>query len=199
MRWQELHPHPLGRVPRLFQQGGEGPASRSPDGGRPGISIRALDRGDKDEARTAAAHLKELLPKERFGDEYSAFLSGICDYLLGSPEEKEQLVSDPCVADYFRSLGGDDFAILKKYVLQILPRRRRRGRGEKPRLRHSARGAGVSQDQLNDWGEFIAFNNPRRETWERTGEVLKFLNLRSGSSVADIGCGPGYYTFKSQI
>ncbi len=55
---------------------------------------------------------------------------------------------------------------------------------------------GVDLDQLNDWGAFIAFNNPRRETWEKTGDVLKFLDLRPGGSVADVGCGPGYYTYK---
>jgi predicted methyltransferase len=32
--------------------------------------------------------------------------------------------------------------------------------------------------------------------WEKTSQVLEFLSLKPGSSVADVGCGPGYYTHK---
>src|SRR5262249_46321811 len=32
--------------------------------------------------------------------------------------------------------------------------------------------------------------------WEKTSKVIDFLKIKEGDSVADIGCGPGYYTFK---
>jgi ubiquinone/menaquinone biosynthesis C-methylase UbiE len=35
-----------------------------------------------------------------------------------------------------------------------------------------------------------------RDTWQKPDELLKLLNLRKGSSVADVGCHEGYMTFK---
>lgn len=36
----------------------------------------------------------------------------------------------------------------------------------------------------------------QRDTWQRPREILKFLNLERGSTVADIGCHEGYFTVK---
>jgi SAM-dependent methyltransferase len=35
-----------------------------------------------------------------------------------------------------------------------------------------------------------------RDTWQRTGELIKRLKIGSGSRVADIGCHQGYLTFR---
>jgi len=157
---------------------------------------RALDRHDDNAARAAIGLYNNLIPKERFGDEYTAFV-WYCEYLLASPEEKKHFLADRFAADYFQFLGGDDFTVLKKYVwnkyyLDLSDEDLELGPGVVARQGPPA----VSQDKLNDWGEFIAFNNPRRGTWEKTGEVLKLLDLKPGSSIADVGCGSGYYTFK---
>jgi predicted methyltransferase len=179
-----------------FDKGGTGPGFSLAGRKAARHFYLALDRGDKTEARTAAALFKELLPRERFGDEYSAFL-WYCDYLLASPEQRKRLLSDRFDAEYFRFLGGESFTILKKYVyykyyLDAADADVEKGPGANIRPKEPD----ITQDQMIDWGEFIAFNNPRRETWERTSELLKFLNLRPGTSVADVGCGPGYYTYK---
>ena len=147
-------------------------------------------------ARAAMALYQDLIAKERFGDEYTAFL-WYCEYILASPEEKENLLADRFVADYFQSLGGEDFTILKTYVRykyaldasdeEIEKTRRCVGSASTTRGRPG---------KMNSWGELISCNNPRRESWEKTGDVLKFLNLKPGNCVADVGCGPGYYTFK---
>jgi ubiquinone/menaquinone biosynthesis C-methylase UbiE len=44
--------------------------------------------------------------------------------------------------------------------------------------------------------DFILFNNPKREQWERTSKIVSLLGLKEGDKVADIGCGPGYYDYK---
>lgn len=36
----------------------------------------------------------------------------------------------------------------------------------------------------------------KRDTWQRPGEVMDALGAKSGSRVADIGCGFGYFTFR---
>jgi len=35
-----------------------------------------------------------------------------------------------------------------------------------------------------------------RDQWQRADEILKYLNLRTGSNVADVGCHEGYMTMK---
>jgi ubiquinone/menaquinone biosynthesis C-methylase UbiE len=36
----------------------------------------------------------------------------------------------------------------------------------------------------------------QRDTWQRADEIIKKLNLKAGSQVADIGCHEGYFTMK---
>src|SRR5206468_2558879 len=38
--------------------------------------------------------------------------------------------------------------------------------------------------------------NPRREAWEHTSELINLLQLRPGMRIADVGSGPGYYSFR---
>ena len=49
---------------------------------------------------------------------------------------------------------------------------------------------------LNEWNEFLIFNNPNRYLWEKTDEMLKFIGLKQGETVADIGCGGGYFSWQ---
>ena len=35
-----------------------------------------------------------------------------------------------------------------------------------------------------------------RDTWQRPQKVMDALDLKSGSAVADVGCGDGYFTFR---
>src|SRR5260370_29956906 len=36
--------------------------------------------------------------------------------------------------------------------------------------------------------------NPRRARWQRPAALMRALGLRRGEAVAEIGCGPGYFT-----
>ena len=37
---------------------------------------------------------------------------------------------------------------------------------------------------------------PERESWQKPEEVLRALELRSGDTVCDAGCGPGYFAVR---
>ena len=39
-------------------------------------------------------------------------------------------------------------------------------------------------------------SGPSRDAWNRPDEVMNALGVGSGSAVADVGCGRGYFTFK---
>lgn len=48
-----------------------------------------------------------------------------------------------------------------------------------------------------DFYELVAgFENPEREEWQRSAEVIKFFGDLKNKTVIDIGAGTGYFTFK---
>jgi ubiquinone/menaquinone biosynthesis C-methylase UbiE len=44
--------------------------------------------------------------------------------------------------------------------------------------------------------DFILFDNPRRPEWEQTDKIMALLDFKKGDKIADIGCGPGYFTYR---
>lgn len=178
---------PNDAVPDLTSSGGQQAAK---------LFLAAMEKNDKQAARQAARLYGELIPQEKFGDEYTAF-QWFCEYLAAAPAEQETLRSGKCHAEYFQYLAGNDFAVLKKYV-QYRYRTDKRleelgapGEDDDTNLRPH-----ISDDQMSFWRDFILFNNPKRPQWEKTEKMLDFLQLKPGQAVADVGCGPGYFTFK---
>ncbi|PKL62328.1 MAG: hypothetical protein CVV31_06465 [Methanomicrobiales archaeon HGW-Methanomicrobiales-2] len=165
----------------------------------------ALENKDQGSLTTALNAYKSLIPQERIGDEYTVF-EWFCTYLLAHKDEQAKMLADPFDAEFFHSLADDDFALLKKYVrikydlAQPDPEMPGAGDAFASRQIHDIvyeySGDEVSFDQLNKWSEFISFNNPNRETWEKTGDMLSYLDIGDGEVVADIGCGFGFFSFK---
>jgi predicted methyltransferase len=169
--------------------------------------LAALETKDPGKLQAVRDGYRALSQKERFGDEYTAF-QWFCEYLLASPNQREEMLSDWAVREYFDRLAGDDFSPLKRYVHykyfldEVLDEEDAARTGRKKRDLISLdelqlpESSGFTLDQLNERGDFIAFNNPHREGWEKTSKILELLDLKQGMAVADVGCGPGYYTFK---
>jgi SAM-dependent methyltransferase len=165
----------------------------------------ALEKQDAESVRAALKAYEDLIPKERIGDEYTAF-QWFCQYLLSSPDQQAGLLTDRCTAEFFSHMAADEYAFLKTYLrikydlAEPDPKEPQAGDPlAKKRLHeivYEYSGKEVSFEQLNDWSEFITFNNPNRESWEKTSRMLGFLNIRNGEVIADVGCGTGFFTFK---
>lgn len=165
----------------------------------------ALAKKDKTTVETALKAYEELIPKERIGDEYTVF-EWFCKYLLASKEKQAKMLADKFDSEYFQYLANDDFALLKKYVRikydlakpdPDMPREDDEFATKRIHdIVYEYSGNEVSFDQLNEWNEFISFNNPNRESWEKTNEMLKYINIKDGETVADVGCGFGFFSFK---
>ena len=52
----------------------------------------------------------------------------------------------------------------------------------------------LAQDQYRDIYKESAWKE--RDKWQKAGELIKLLNIKTGSQVADIGCHEGYMTMK---
>jgi SAM-dependent methyltransferase len=165
----------------------------------------ALEKKDKTATETALKAYEELIPNERIGDEYTAF-EWFCKYLLASEEQQAQMLVGKFDSEYFNYLANDDFALLKKYVRikydlaksdPDMPNEGDEFAIERIHdIVYEYSGNEVSFDQLNEWNEFISFNNPNRESWEKTSEMLNYIDIKDGEAVADIGCGFGFFSFK---
>lgn len=156
------------------------------------IFYKALDKKDKVAAADALKLYRELSTTEKIGNEYTAF-AWFCEYMLAAPDERAKLIDDKRVRDYFMALGGDEFTIVKKfvrayYVLDTPDE----DIGDPKKVKVPDEPV----EEVFEWLERIVFNNPRRETWEKSSKVLDFLKLKPEITIADVGCGPGYYSFK---
>lgn len=52
----------------------------------------------------------------------------------------------------------------------------------------------MSSERQAYWRDFILFNNPNRAQWENTSAILETVAAAPGETIADIGCGAGYYS-----
>lgn len=151
-------------------------------------ALEALDRKEPDKvtekAKAALAIYATIIPRENYGGEYTA-LQWFCDYLIADQAKKTEMIADPFVNEFFKMFGGDDYAVLKEYLKR---KYRLKDTGDEETYTGQMRKAYLE--------DTILFNNPRRESWEHTTELMALLDLKPGATIADVGSGPGYYSFR---
>ncbi len=105
----------------------------------------------------------------------SRFLSKDCTDEIAS--ENERMLTD----DLYHYFVDNDFEHLKKYLTLKYELNNYRPRSVKEFI-----------EQRTFYEDFLMFNDPNRNDWDYTREVIELLPLREGDKVADIGCGFGY-------
>jgi ubiquinone/menaquinone biosynthesis C-methylase UbiE len=135
-------------------------------------------------AKDAYDIYNKIIPRENYGGDYTA-LQWIIDCLLASKDQQDKFITNKYDRGYYEFFSAGDFAQLKEY----LKRKYRLGK-----LEDKDPGEGIKRRAFLE--DFILFNNPRRENWEKSSEMVKSLGLKPGDKVADIGSGPGYFSFK---
>ncbi|MEO0309795.1 MAG: methyltransferase domain-containing protein [Gloeomargarita sp. DG02_3_bins_56] len=146
--------------------------------------LEMLEKNSREAAQKAVALYNRIIPRENYGGEYSA-LRWFAQLFLMSDAEKQKALADPFVESFYNFFAQNNFANLKEYVKRkyLLAQ---------------------YEDQLTERGrnraafleDFILFNNPAREEWEKTSKILSVIPISPGQSIADIGSGPGYYTIR---
>ena len=158
------------------------------------LFYEGLVRKDRDLIRQARDGFADLWPQERIGDEYTAHI-WFCDWILGDEATREAMLADKLNSYYFHYFADDDFATLKQYLLVKFDLERPEPENASLELNYDYEGD-FSIAQLNEWNEFLIFNNPNRVLWEHTDRMISEIGLKPGMSVADIGCGGGYFTWR---
>ena len=143
----------------------------------------AIDKNDPKEAEKALAQYEIIIPKENYGGEYTA-LAWLCTAKFFPERLDPSWTNNPChvvYRDYFLADGAKVLSeyLARKYKLQ--------------KVQDMSISAGLERKiQLED---YMLFNNPRREEWERTSEFVKRFDVPEGCTFGDIGCGPGLYSW----
>lgn len=156
---------------------------------KPGTEFNgSLNRGpstlDPVKLKEAKKLYEHIIPLENFGGEYTALLWFI-DYLQADDASKRKLLSDPFVREYFEMFAAEDWKGLKEFLIRKYHLREVGDEWSKDGFRRKA-----------ELAHTLIFNNPNRESWEKTSRLMELLKIRPGMSVADVGSGAGYYTFK---
>jgi ubiquinone/menaquinone biosynthesis C-methylase UbiE len=143
-----------------------------------------LPKNDLTQIQKAKTLYDALIPKENYGGEYTA-LEWFCHYLLADEKDRAELLTDKFHQSFFDFFAANDYANLKEYL------------GRKYHLtKFNDTSSDEGHDRIAFLEDFMLFNNPRREEWEQTRKIIEALKIPEGTTIADVGSGPGYYSFK---
>jgi len=153
---------------------------------------RALDESDMEAARGAIAIYDNIIPTENFGGEYTA-LRWIAKYLVAPEDRRNAMTAAPLTAEYLAYLAEDEYKRLKRFLSRKYKLGKERMSAEEA-LDEETKKIGIVQRQSME--DFILFNNPERESWEKSSLILEKMSLKAGDTVVDVGSGAGYFSFK---
>lgn len=177
---------------RIIGTSTSGYTARGKKAGR--VMYEGFTENNEEKLRSAYDSFTQLWPKERIGDDYTAFLWFI-KYKLASDSERKAMTEDKLTEFYADYFCGNDFERLKTYLYYKfhleLPDPEYNG----IETNYEYNGKDFSINRLNKWNEYLIFNNPNRKEWEKTDEMCRFFDIKEGESIADIGCGGGFFTW----
>lgn len=156
------------------------------------LLLDALEDEDLEAARAAINLYEKIIPQENFGGEYTA-LQWVAEYLAADDDVKRTMTQDRLSAAFLAYLAEKDFARLRLYLAKKYKLAPAEVTPEEA-VDEKTREIGIIRRQALE--DFILFNNPRRETWEKSSRILELLPLNQGDTLVDLGSGPGFFSVK---
>lgn len=152
-----------------------------------------MGNGQTELADIAIEKYKELIPAENFGGEYSA-LQWLCEVKKVDTETREQMLGDRLARSFYHKLTDDSCKVIRYYLLH----KYKLGNDSIRMLSDSIleKSGEVGRTHRSYLEDYILALNPRRPLWEHTDSLIAHLNITDGESIADIGCGSGFFTDK---
>ena len=137
-----------------------------------------METGDLDYVEKALKLYRKIIPIEKFGSEYSA-LEWFCEYCLASDSEGlKMLENNKDGTRLLRIIGENNYETFKTYLNQ------------KYSLGFSSEEIEAKERRrlyIRYVDEFIRFNSPKREQWEKSDKIIEAMKLKPGDEIADVG------------
>lgn len=127
-----------------------------------------------------AWHLKSNSDKTK-DKAYSTLDHILSRYLSPDQFAASNTLSDNLTDDLYHYFTNNDFENLKKYLTLKYELNNYRPRSVKEFI-----------EQRTFYEDFLMFNDPNRNAWDCTEDVMNMIPLKEGDRIADIGCGFGY-------
>lgn len=159
------------------------------------LMYEGFTENDTEKLERAYRGFEELYPLERVGDDYTALMWFI-RYRLSGENGRKEILSDKLTEYYCNYFADNDFERLTKYIFYKFHLELPDPVNASDDTNFEYTGKDFPINILNEWNEFLIFNNPNRFMWEKTDEMLRFIDIRPGETVADIGCGGGYFSWQ---
>lgn len=159
------------------------------------LMYEGFTENDTEKLERAYSGFEELYPLERVGDDYTALMWFI-RYRLSDENGRKEMLSDKLTEYYCNYFADNDFERLTKYIFYKFHLELPDPVNASDDTNFEYTGKDLPINILNEWNEFLIFNNPNRYMWEKTDEMLRFIDIRPGETVADIGCGGGYFSWQ---
>ena len=138
----------------------------------------------REKARASSAIYDQIVPRENYGSEYTA-MQWFDRYLAADDQDRATMLEDPGVKFFFDQYSADNYKLLREFL------------DRKYRIHDLGDEETRDGQDRKIWIEDTTlFENPRREEWEHTSELMRLLDLKPGMKIADVGSGPGYYSFR---
>ena len=152
-----------------------------------------MGNGRKELADIAIEKYRELIPSENFGGEYSA-LQWLCEVKIADKDSRKLMLADRLSRSFYHKLTDDSCKVIRYYLLH----KYKLGSDSLRMLSDSIleKSGEVGRTHRSYLEDYILALNPRRSQWEQTDSLSARLNIKEGESIADIGCGSGFFTDK---
>ncbi|MCR5138419.1 MAG: methyltransferase domain-containing protein [Oscillospiraceae bacterium] len=159
------------------------------------LLYEGFQEGDEEKLRQAYEGFDRLWPRERIGDDYTAFL-WLIRYRLSDEAGRAAMTGDPFTGEWAKFWCGNDYENFRTYLYYKFDLPQPDDPNASDDVNYEYSGTEFSIARLNKWNEYLIFNNPNRVLWEHTDSMLRFCNVQPGERIADIGCGGGYFSWQ---
>lgn len=143
-----------------------------------------LEKGNRKSAEEASKIYDQIIPKENFGGDYTA-LQWLIGYALAPKAEQEHYAKNIYDQGFLDFFAANDYAQLKEYLKR---------KYKLANMQDKDPAEGIKRRAFLE--DFILFENPRREEWEKSSKMIEAIHLPKGTKIVDVGSGPGYFTQK---
>ncbi len=147
--------------------------------------MSAIDREDPDSIRFVSDRYRVKASNDTIKEKSWGALTYILDRMLSDKNGNNIGNADILTDDLYHYFTDNGCEVLKNYLVIKYELNNYRPRSVKEHI-----------NLRTYYDDLLMFNDPTRDKWDMTDEIIKSLPIKHGDKIVDMGCGFGYNTLK---